>query len=74
MISPDEVPGDIQIILDLEVTVGSFVAVLDSSGDHVAQVIDITDTSVLVHCYGTKISRLSGEPSVYQCIINLTPT
>ena len=31
--SPDEVPGDIQIALDPEVTVGSFVAVLDGSGD-----------------------------------------
>ena len=46
--SPDEVPGEIQISLDTEVTVGSFVVVFDSSGDihyNVAEMIDITDTN-----------------------------
>ena len=46
--SPDEVPGEKQISLDTEVTVGSFVVVLDSSGDihyKVAEMIDITDTN-----------------------------
>ena len=61
--SPDEVPGDIQIALDPEVTVGSFVAVLDGSGDkryHVAQVIDLTDNNVMVHYYGTRSRQLRG--------------
>ena len=61
--SPDEVPGDIQIALDPTVTVGSFVAVLDSSGDrhyHVAKVTDVTDTNVWVHYYGTRSRELRG--------------
>jgi len=61
--SPDEVPGDIQIALDPTVTVGSFVAVLDSSGDrhyHVAKVTDVTDTNVFVHYYGTRSRKLRG--------------
>ena len=61
--SPDEVSGDIQIALDPEVTVGSFVAVLDGSGDkryHIAQVIDLTDNNVMVHYYGTKSKQLRG--------------
>ena len=61
--SPDEVPGDIQIALDPEVTVGSFVTVLNNSGDaryHVAKVIDITDQNVMVHYYGSISRQLSG--------------
>ena len=61
--SPDQVPGDIQIALDPEVTVGSFVAVLDETGDaryHVAKVIDITDQNMMVHYYGTKSRQLRG--------------
>lgn len=61
--SPDQVPGDVQIALDPEVTVGSFVAVLDETGDnryHVAKVIDITDQNVMVHYYGTKSRQLRG--------------
>ena len=61
--SPEQVPGDIQIALDPEITVGSFVAVLDSSDDtryHIAKVIDITDQNVIVHYYGTKSRALRG--------------
>ena len=31
--SPDHVPGDLQVAIDNEITVGSFVAVLDDSED-----------------------------------------
>ena len=61
--SPEQVPGDIQIALDPEITVGSFVAVLDSSDDtryHIAKVIDITDQNVMVHYYSTKSRALRG--------------
>ena len=57
------VPGDIQIALDPEVKVGSFVDVLDSSDDtryHIAKVIDITDQNVMVHYCGPKSRQLRG--------------
>ena len=64
-ISPDQVPGDVQIVLDPEVTVGSFVTVIDVSGDeryHIAEVIDIPDENVMVHYlyYETKSRQIRG--------------
>ena len=54
--SLEQTPRDIQIALDPEVTVGSFVAVLDSPADtryHISKVMDITDQNIIVHYYGT---------------------
>ena len=65
--SPDQVSGDIQITLDPEVTVGSFVVVLDSSGGsryHVVKVIDITDQNVMVNCYDIKSRQPRGAKLV----------
>jgi len=61
--SLDQVPGDLQIAVDTEITVGSFIAVLDDSEDrryHVAKVIDITDDNTVVQYYGTKSRQLRG--------------
>ena len=61
--SPDYVPGDLQVAVDNEVTVGSFIAVLDDSEDkhyHVAKVIDITDDNTVIHYYFTKSRQLRG--------------
>ena len=61
--SSDVVPGDLQIAVDTEVTVGSFIAVRDDEDDaryHVAKVIDITDEHTKLHYYGTKGRRLRG--------------
>ena len=61
--SADIVPGDLQIAVDNEVTVGSFIAVLDDDSDthyHVAKVIDITDEHTKLHYYGTKGRKLRG--------------
>ena len=61
--SLDQVPGDLQIAVDTEITVGSFIAVLDDSEDrryHVAKVIDITDDNTVVQYYGTKGRQLRG--------------
>ena len=49
-----------QIELDPEVTVGSFVAVLDSSDNTRYHMIDITDQNMMVHYYDTKIRQLRG--------------
>ena len=59
--SLDQVSGDFQIELDPEVTVGSFVTVLDRSDDsryHAAKVIDITGQNVTVHYYDTKSRQI----------------
>ena len=61
--SLDRVPGDIQVALDHEVTVGSFIALLDDTDDrryHVAKVIDITDDNTTVHYHGTMSRQLRG--------------
>ena len=61
--SPDRVPGDIQVALDPEVTVGSFIALLDDTDDnryHIAKVIDITDDNTTVHYHGTMSRQLRG--------------
>ena len=61
--SLDQVPGDLQVAVDTEITVGSFIAVLDDSEDrryHVAKVIDITDDNTVVQYYGTKSRQLRG--------------
>jgi hypothetical protein len=61
--SLDQVPGDIQIAIDTEITVGSFIALLDDTDDsnyHVAKVIDITDDNTVVHYHDTKSRQLRG--------------
>ena len=61
--SLDQVTGDILVPIDNEITVGSFVAVLDSDEDtryHVAKVIDITDDNTVLHYYGTRSRQIRG--------------
>jgi hypothetical protein len=61
--SMNQVPGDLQVALDNEITVGCFIAVLDDSDDklyHVAKVIDITDQHTTLHYYGTRGRQLRG--------------
>ena len=61
--SPNQVPGELQVAVDNEITVGSYIAILDNSDDkhyHVAKVIDITDANTTVHYYSTKSRQLRG--------------
>ena len=53
----DEVPAELQMIVDHTVSVGSYVAVLDDDEDHhyhIAQVIDINNRETQLHYLGTK--------------------
>ena len=53
----DEVPAALQIVVDTDVSVGAYVAVLDDEEDrhyHIAQVLDIDDRNTKLHYLGTK--------------------
>ena len=53
----DEVPAELQMVVDHTVSVGSYVAVLDDDEDHhyhIAQVIDINNRETQLHYLGTK--------------------
>ena len=59
--SQEPVPAELQLHVDTTVSVGSFVAVLDNTGDrhyHVAKVTDIGETLTHLHYYATKTPRL----------------
>ena len=78
----EQVPAALQLVIDHTVSVGSYVAVLDTHDSpryHLAQVIDITDENTTLHYLGTKSRRLrdatwtklyhhpgSGEVVMYQ--------
>ena len=78
----EQVPAALQLVIDHTVSVGSYVAVLDTYDSpryHLAQVIDITDENTTLHYLGTKSRRLrdatwtklyhhpgSGEVVMYQ--------
>ena len=53
----DEVPAELQMVVDHTISVGSYVAVLDDDEDHhyhIAQVLDINDRETQLHYLGTK--------------------
>ena len=57
----DEVPAELQVIVDTTVCVGSYVAAMDSEADthyHIAQVLDINDQTTNLHYMGTKSHNL----------------
>ena len=59
--SHEEVPAELQIVVDNTVSVGSYVAVLDDDEDrhyHMAQVIDVNDRETTLHYLGTKSRTL----------------
>ena len=53
----EEVPANLQIVVDNTVSVGTYVAVLDDDEDrhyHLAQVLDVNDRETELHYLGTK--------------------
>ena len=59
--SDNVVPAQLQLHIDNTIAVGSFVAVLDNTGDtryHIAKVIDIGEQTTRLHYYATKAPRL----------------
>jgi len=59
--SNGEVPSNVLLKMDNTVSVGSFVAVLDNTGDkkyHIAKVLDVGETTTWIHYYATKSPNL----------------
>ena len=59
--SDNVIPAQLQLHLDTSVSVGTYVAVLDSTGDkhyHIAKVIDIGEQTTQLHYYATRGRRL----------------
>ena len=55
------VPGELQLHVDTDVSVGSYVAVVDNTGDkryHIAKVLDVGEHSTVLHYCATKSHRL----------------
>jgi len=61
--SDKEVAPQLQLHIDTTVSVGTYVAVIDTTGDtryHLAQVIDIGEDQTLVHYHATRGKKLRG--------------
>ena len=61
--SDREVAPQLQLHIDTTVSVGTYVAVIDTTGDtryHLAQVIDIGEDQTLVHYHATRGKKLRG--------------
>ena len=60
-VSQQVVPAQLQLYVDNTVSVGTFVAVLDSSNDrnyHIAKVIDVGEETTTLHYHATRGKRL----------------